>query len=303
MILQPNFFLLSALLVGWVVSEEGDDIDAGATGTGSSPTGNATTTVDNEGVIDSDESESSDTRSLWLAHGILLGIAWGIFAPLAIGAAYLRNMKCLKNNALWLRLHFGLNSLVAVLTVCGFSIAVAAIKQDDDLPHFVDDVHRKAGLAIFLLVVIQAAAGYFRPGLPHGPPKVAGGSTVSARPASSSQSPNLARQSVQTVEDSMLEDDQKIAIAKATPSQTNKDSGSLALPPQKSRLRQFWEYVHRFLGMTLLGLSWYNCQSGIIFLAEKYDQYDEQKLLNIFWGITGGIAGMIFLVGYVIRME
>jgi hypothetical protein len=272
--------------------EEGTTIiDSNTSGAGSS-TENATSSG-SEGLITGEEAglsfaetDSSSTRSLWAAHGILLGIGWGIFAPLAIGVAYLRNnFTCLKKNALWLRLHFSLSMLVAICTVCGFFIAVAATNQEGDL-HFKDDVHHKAGLAIFVLVTVQSIGGYFRPGLPKAKTAV-----TSIRQSTLFKSPSAIAEA---------ESAEVITKEEALPKD---ETGTRSTPQTKSQLRQGWEYVHRFVGITLLGLSWYNCHSGIILQGEKYDEDDEQMLLNIFWAITGGIAGMIVLIGYVIRNE
>ena len=62
-------------------------------------------------------------------------------------------------------------------------------------------------------------------------------------------------------------------------------------------------YFHRLLGIALLGLAWYACTSGISLQAQHYPQDDKQRLLNIFWGVAGGISGMVFFIGYVIRPE
>lgn len=248
-------------------------------------------TVDDQSGLAFAESDSAATRTLWVAHGILMGVAWGVFAPLGIGAAYLRNIKCLKRNGTWLQLHFYLGLSVAVLTICGFFIAVAATQQEGNLPHFADEVHRKAGLAIFILVLFQGCAGYFRPGLP----TVASNEVASKESSAADFSRSSAEQDIDEIETK--------AGPSVDPGKADRKNGNDAAVPQKSKLRQYWEYLHRFLGICLLGLAWYNCQTGIILQAENYDQYDEQKWLDVFWGVTGGIAGMIFLVGYVIRLE
>mmetsp|Transcript_10259 Transcript_10259/g.24026 ORF Transcript_10259/g.24026 Transcript_10259/m.24026 type:complete len:589 (+) Transcript_10259:96-1862(+) len=262
-------------------------------------------------------SDSEATRALWVAHGLFMGIAWGIFAPLAIGAAYLRNnFGFLKDNARWLKIHFYFSGLTAFFTIVGFALAVSATKKDDDIPHFDEDDHHKAGLAIFLLVIFQGFAGYYRP------------SPVQKRPSSNetTNQPDSASNSTSSpvsfpastptrypIDELSFDDVEQfteslpgivvsqqqssnvdtVIKAKAVPSTTNKNAFFV---------RRLWEYGHRLLGIILLSLSWYNCHSGIVLQAENYDQDDEGSLLGIFWGITGFIAGSIVFVGYVLRL-
>jgi hypothetical protein len=71
-----------------------------------------------------------------------------------------------------------------------------------------------------------------------------------------------------------------------------------------SQLPVYSTYIHRFLGITLLSLTWYACTSGIVLQAQNYPQEDQQRLMKIFcWGVTSVIAGIIFFIGYVIRPE
>ena len=228
-------------------------------------------------------STSEATRGLWVAHGILMGLAWGVLAPLAIGAAYLRNnLAILKENALWLRIHFFLCVLVALFTLVGFVLAVVATKKDDDLPHFEEDIHHEAGLAIFILVLVQAVAGYFRP------------SPVS----STNTDPNPGSD-----EDDSEENPTDAANSDPSSDYKMRTCTTTSISGRVLYARKYWEYTHRLLGMILLGLAWYNCHSGIVLQAENYDQDDEESLLKIFWSITGGIAGSIFFVGYVLRVS
>jgi hypothetical protein len=214
-------------------------------------------------------SDQEATRSLWVAHGILMGLAWGIFVPLGIGAAYLRKLNFLQTDALWICLHFYCSVTAVIFTTAGFAFAVMATNLDGDLPHFKDDVHHKAGLAIFILVFVQVLAGYFRPDAP---------------------------KAADVLDDGLGAEEKKVdktpdAVEQLPSSKSNK----------KTPIRQYWEYFHRFLGMTLLALAWYNCTTGIILQAENYEQDDQKQLMDIFWGITGTIAGSIVFVGYVIR--
>lgn len=235
-------------------------------------------------IISFIESSTSEvTRDLWVVHGILMGVAWGILAPLAIGAAYLRNsLTILKENALWLRIHFHLCFHVALFTFVGFVLAVVATKQDDDLPHFKEDIHHQAGLAIFILVIVQAVAGIFRPS-----------------PVSSTNT----ERNVKSGNDESEETPIDAANLNSSSGDKIKTNTTTSSSGRALYARKYWEYTHRLLGMILLGLAWYNCHSGIVLQAENYDQDDEESLLRIFWGITGGIAGSIFFVGYVLRVS
>ena len=92
------------------------------------------------------EDVEARAKSLWRAHGWCAGLAWGLFSPLAIGAAILRRMI---KAPLWFKIHQTLNMLVIVLTICAFVIAIAAIAQESggaDAQHFSPEpyVHRKS---------------------------------------------------------------------------------------------------------------------------------------------------------------
>lgn len=231
------------------------------------------------------DSQSEATRDLWVAHGILLGVAWGILAPLAIGAAYLRNnLVILKKDALWLRIHFLLCVLVAFFTFAGFLVAVVATQKDDDLPHFEEDIHHKAGLAIFVLVLVQAFAGYFRPSPVPASQKLVG-NAEEGDILEASENDELPQDNLADAESSLPTNKVNFHFSKAL------------------QIRKFWEYTHRLLGIILLGLAWYNCHSGIVLQAENYDQDNQESLLKIFWGITGAIVGTIFGIGYVMRLS
>jgi len=85
-----------------------------------------------------------------------------VCVPLAIGASILRNLVQERLGESWYHVHFYINLLTVTLTSTEFFIAVAATKMEGD-KHFQANTHSKAGLAIFILVIAQALAGYFRP--------------------------------------------------------------------------------------------------------------------------------------------
>jgi Eukaryotic cytochrome b561 len=108
-------------------------------------------------------------QQLWQAHGFIAGIAWGLLSPLAIAASVLRKLF---NGPLWFQIHRGLNMLVVVATIVAFGLAVAAINQetpDGASPqHFNPDPnpHKLVGLVIFIIAIVQALLGIFRPHVP-----------------------------------------------------------------------------------------------------------------------------------------
>jgi len=225
-------------------------------------------------------SESEATRTLWVAHGMLMGIAWGILAPLAIGAAYLRNkFVFLKDNARWLTVHFILCALVALLTVLGSVTAFMAVQQEGD-EHFDDDPHQIIGLTIIVLVLVQVIAGYFRPS-PVPSPSV---KDITPKPFPTRNQSNVD-----------VEGDCDVAIDEDT---TYVDNNVQISTTKAFYVRKVWEYTHRSLGVIMLGLSWYNCHSGIVLHAEEYEQDGEAFWLTVFWAVTGCIGGAILFAGF-----
>ncbi|KAG7358461.1 cytochrome b561 [Nitzschia inconspicua] len=172
-----------------------------------------------------------------------------------------------------------------IFTIFGFVFAILATLAEGDLPHFQKETHQKAGLAIFMLIIVQALAGFFRPS--PNPPR---------GDCSNDQKDAVSRHSDSTSEDGK--------VREKSVHEENQENSSEGDSKHRSRwIRQYCEYVHRFLGVTLLVLGWYNCQSGIVLQSEKFEQDDEQTLTTIFWSIAGVIAGAIVLIGYVIRLE
>eukprot|EP00547_Thalassionema_nitzschioides_P001071 CAMPEP_0194211040 /NCGR_PEP_ID=MMETSP0156-20130528/9250_1 /TAXON_ID=33649 /ORGANISM="Thalassionema nitzschioides, Strain L26-B" /LENGTH=570 /DNA_ID=CAMNT_0038938465 /DNA_START=28 /DNA_END=1740 /DNA_ORIENTATION=+ len=66
---------------------------------------------------------------------------------------------------------------------------------------------------------------------------------------------------------------------------------------QQKRSRSGWELSHRFLGLGMIGLCWYQCHTGL----ELYELLSQSTTdyIALFWGITGTLGGLI-LVGTVL---
>jgi cytochrome b561 len=199
-------------------------------------------------------------------------------------------MEVLQKDSLWLRIHFYCGVSAVIFTFFGFIVAVVATKKQGDLPHFKQETHQKAGLTIFLLVILQGLMGYFRPS--PNPPK-----ETATKDDNTKKAPG-------SVNDTVGDEGEVVILSADSDSdEEQKEKSENNQKKSFSVVRQYWEYIHRFLGITLLGLAWYNCQSGIVLQAANYEQDSEQKMTNIFWGITGTIAAAIFMAGYVIRVE
>jgi hypothetical protein len=244
------------------------------------------------------------THSLWKAHGLLLAIAWGVCAPIGIGASLLRSALVKvypANKGLWFQIHKYMNTLTVVLTCLGFLIAVVAIHKEGG-QHF-DETHHKVGLSIFLLVIVQAVAGYFRAALPPkaDPPQKKGEDATEDDDKFISMDSGVA--DIELVLDPTT-GGTSVPITSSSDSIKStamlSSNEELVKMPPKSRQRVAWEYGHRLLGMTLLGLAWYNCDSGIDWLVQNFQ--DQKDLTGAFWGVTAGLSGTIVLLAFLVRL-
>jgi hypothetical protein len=110
----------------------------------------------------SSEGSVSSGRNVWLAHGIMAFLAWGVLVPFAVQSSLLRGF--LPNGPLWFKLHRAFNTISFALTIAVFGIAVAYYSREGE-EHF-DDPHQKMGLAILIGASAQVLGGVFRPHAP-----------------------------------------------------------------------------------------------------------------------------------------
>ena len=229
--------------------------------------GTSTTGSDSNKIVVTEIEAANGT--LWKVHGILMALAWGLFAPLAVGAAVLRvfvdRVAGAQNKGLWFKVHLCLNVLVLLLTIAGFAVAFVAKREgegeeeeEEEEEEEIEGVHGRLGVAIMVLVVLQSIAGFFRPGLP--------------KPAS--------------------EEKEKDADSRDQTDRTDatKSEASIA---QKSLGRMAWEVLHRVSGVALLGMGWYNCHTGIIKAASMLEDYNDWT--GAFWSVVGVLVGLIVI--------
>jgi hypothetical protein len=113
-------------------------------------------------------SGSSNHQKLWGAHGFFAAVAWGLLAPIGVGAALLRRVFISSElPALWFKIHQATNMMVFIFTTFAFCFAVRAISLTPGTRHFRDVKHRTTGLFIMLMVFAQTMSGLLRPHLPH----------------------------------------------------------------------------------------------------------------------------------------
>ena len=108
-------------------------------------------------------------RSLWIAHGVLMAIAWGALVPISIGMALLRHVDWAKRFGIekwWMPAHRSLHLLAAAFTLAGFAVAVVATSLNtfarEQAKHF-EGAHGMFGLGVVVLLVLQVWSGYLRP--------------------------------------------------------------------------------------------------------------------------------------------
>ena len=246
------------------------------------------------GMMGGTSSSSSSTTYLWLVHGTLAFVAWGLLAPAAISIAITQNLPApsrpsrivlgrlmmIRESIVrysgvgWLGLHFGFNMLACAITVLVFVLAVSNVKRDGS-DHF-DNGHSKVGLAMMVLCLHQAIGGILRP---------------SKDPSSSSSHGDVHHDDAgggPMDEDGI--DNEDVVVGGG--------GGRHGTPPMKSIARQAWELLHKGLGLSLFFLGTWQMHEGMTLYHERYDNssYVLVAGLYIAWMaiwivvVVGGIA-------------
>merc|ERR1712176_1367459 len=221
------------------------------------------------------------------AHGVLMGLAWGVLVPFAIACALLRNVLPLPPG-MWYKLHMRSNSLASMMTIIGIGLAVSAINDEkgDGADHFSQDTHHKIGGIILVFTILQVMNGFLRP---HAP----GPHAVVEKQENEEESESMESHREESdksmlghgkEKSEMVANQQDEEILEDTEDSSNHEGGE-----EKTKVRSIWEKTHRAIGVTTLALAWYNCSSGIDFYEGRYSM--DMNLNLVFWGIVCVIAG------------
>jgi len=204
-------------------------------------------------------------QSKYTAHAWLMGIAWALLAPLAIGCSMLRYLL-FKENPIWFKLHMFLNGTAFLLTTAAFGIIVHEVKlsSPDGKANFGLNKHRKIGLAVYVMVCAQVLMGILRPHT---------ASHAASHP------------------DGEGGEDAEKAENGGDGDKDGDDAG-----PQKSVARRAFEVVHPVFGFAMLGLAWYNCDIGIAFYALRFPTSVTFNADALLWGVIGGFGGLILVL-------
>jgi len=209
-------------------------------------------------------SGASDRRGLWMIHGILAAVAWAVLVPLAVGSSLIRDAlhdQFGLSVGAWFQLHRGLNMAAFLCTTIAFSIAVHLL-NDIGAEHFTTLTHHTLGLVIFVLAFVQSLSGVFRPHSPH--PPIESAADEKQKPQSDEEEPTK------------------------QPGVSEKQGTE-----NKSIARVAFEIGHRVMGVALLGMSWWQIQNGWGLFAGRFG---EDSIESVWWGIIGGICGLIGLI-------
>ena len=96
---------------------------------------------------------------VWLAHGVVAFLAWGVLFPMSGKASLFRDP--FPKGSLWFNLHRNFNTGAFVLCIALFSIAVSYTTKEGT--HNFSSSHGRMGLAVFIITTVQMLRGTIRP--------------------------------------------------------------------------------------------------------------------------------------------
>jgi hypothetical protein len=213
----------------------------------------------------------SPNKTIWKTHGIMAALAWGVFAPLGIAASLLRSF--IRGHGVWFMIHRGFMGLCVIFTIIAFSLAVYAI-GDVQGQHF-SITHQKVGLSVFVIALFQVLGGIFRPH--HHPPTKDGKDFGKDEDDEHEATPVIGAKKEEAVEEGNEEPDEAIPEAH-----------------EKTNARIAFEIGHRVVGATLIGLSFYNINSGLQLYAQRFNNTNDHT--TAFWAWIGAFMGVVLIL-------
>ncbi len=193
-------------------------------------------------VISEDQS-AKRYRNFIKVHGIMAGIAFGLFMPAAIAASALRKYLDFEvgGKKVWMQLHFALNTISFALVTVVLATAITA-KNAISAEH-VKRNHEKIGITVYILMCLQMIAGFARP-------KPTAKVFDPPSPEEQKHDHTNADQggTFRYVDENVDHHDNKNATNETV---------------KRITVRTVWEVCHKIMGMILLCLVCYMLKSGI----------------------------------------
>jgi hypothetical protein len=256
-------------------------------------------------VFGSEDDTENNYKKHWAAHGICASIAWAILVPLAICSSMLRKglVKAGFSDGFWFQLHRALNLTAASLTIIAFALAVFIIRAQDGSAHLKEDPHFLVGTVIFVTAMLQVTFALLRPSLPHHHTEEKKESVKNVDEEDTVTYPTEAKDVENKAESTDKESKANGTIGEKSEESTEKESEETFLSAdgeKKSLLRLGWEVNHRFFGVGLLAMAWWQIHSG--WELYKEEDFGGQDNGAYFLGVAGGIMG-IAVIGKVVLMK
>lgn len=227
----------------------------------------------------------------WTLHGFFSMLTCGVLLPIVIASSMLqgccgsgKKRPKFPNNQIhrWSTLLLLLSILATFITAL-VGAAKDTARNDDSLDEiqvtYVDVVvpvpkgpkpesyHRPAGLALFIFFLFFALTGNLRSYL-----------TTAGLCSPSKEG------------DQDQENDQKDEDDKESDS-FNSDTAKSTVDPGLANIARRWDQGHCFVGVVLLFVSWWQCQSGLDVFEYRF--FDSWFTKTLFWSISGTCAGIL----------
>lgn len=245
-------------------------------------------------------------------HMWLMVAAWGVLAPLAIGASLLRKLFPpasaiggeSSSKPMWYKSHLYLGAMCVALTAAGIVAlaVVAAVSEPIQEPRDQRTLqhHRRIGYSVFVALLAHAAASAWQFGLsyvpPPPPPERTSDAQTDATVGTDESESSTAGSGVEDGEgERPTVRRERNSQGRSERDATGRDEtdclGTNPLMTRRVVRRETANQilVHRLAGGALLGLAWFACQTGYVLLGET------PSSSWIFWTCASATSGSVLL--------